>query len=161
MDQQAGHEGFMRRAIALARQVALEERIGGPFGAVVVRDGAIVGEGVARIAVEHDPTWHAEVAAIRDACRRLATHDLSGCTLYTSCECCAMCHAACWRAKIDAIYYASTVADLQTYGRPGDLRPRGQFVLPAPERYLPVRQLLREEMVAVWQAFQAQGGRMP
>ncbi len=155
------HAGLMRRAIALARQVALEERIGGPFGAVIARDGAIVGEGVARIAVEHDPTWHAEMAAIRDASRRLGTHVLAGCVMYTSCECCAMCHAAAWRAKLGGIYYAATVEDLQQYGRPGDLQPRGQFVLPAPGRYLPVRPLLREEMVPVWQAFQAAAGTMP
>jgi guanine deaminase len=159
--EQANHEAFMRRAIALARQGALVERIGGPFGAVVVRDGEIVGEGCERIVPEHDPTWHAEVAAIRAACRRLATPDLSGCVLYTSCECCPMCHAACWRARVDRIYYAATADDIQTYGRPGSTRPRGQFVLPDADRNLPVQQLLRDEMLEVWKAFQAQAGSLP
>jgi guanine deaminase len=159
--QQGNHEPFMRRAIALGRKAALEDRIGGPFGAVVVRDGEIVGEGHARIAVETDPTWHAEMAAIRDAARRLGTHDLSGCIMYTSCECCAMCHAACWRAKIARIYYSATVEDLQTYGRPGDTRPRGNFVLPQPERWMPVEQIMHDEMVEVWRAFQQQGDKMP
>ncbi len=154
--QQQAHEAFMRRAIALARQVALDEKIGGPFGAVVVRDGAIVGEGQARSAPECDPTWHAEIAAIRDACRRLRTTDLAGCTMYTSCECCAMCHAACWRAGVARIYYAGSAEDTETYMRGPRLRPRGQFVLPDADRHLPVQQLLRDEMLAVWRAYQAQ-----
>ncbi|HLH21909.1 MAG TPA: nucleoside deaminase [Chloroflexota bacterium] len=153
--EQPTHETFLRRAIALARQVALDEQIGGPFGAVIVRDGAIVGEGQARVEPECDPTWHAEMAAIRDACRRLGTPDLSGCTMYTSCECCAMCHAACWRAGIARIYYAGSVEDTETYAR-GHRRPRGQFVLPDAERHLPVYQLLRDEMLEVWRAYQAQ-----
>lgn len=155
--QQDQHEAFMRRAIALGRQVSLVERIGGPFGAVIVRDGQIVGEGSAHIVPEHDPTWHAEMAAIRDAGRRLGTHDLSGCIMYTSCECCPMCHAACWRARIARIYYAASVQDLATYGRPGETRPRGQFVLPDPERWMPVEQMLHDEMVEVWKAVRDQG----
>src|SRR6266542_3854006 len=79
---QVDHEKFMRRAIELARKTAVEDNAGGPFAAVVVRDGEIVGEGWNRVVAEHDPTWHGEVAAIRDACRRLGTHDLSGCDLY-------------------------------------------------------------------------------
>jgi tRNA(Arg) A34 adenosine deaminase TadA len=155
------HEALMRRAIALARQVALEERIGGPFGAVIVRDGEIVGEAGARVVPEHDLTWHAEMAAIRDACRRLGTHDISGCVMYTSCECCAMCHAAAWRARLAGIYYAATVDDIQTYGPPGDGKPRGQFVLPDAERHLPKRQVLRDEMVEIWKAYQALSAPRP
>jgi guanine deaminase len=158
MEQQT-HEAFLRRAIALGREVALEERIGGPFGAVIVRNGEIVGEGQARIVPERDPTWHAEIAAIRDACRRLGTHDLSGCVVYTSCECCPMCHAACWRAGVAQIYYAGTADDTATYTGSNDARPRGQFVLPDAERNLPVHQLLREEMLEVWRAYQAQSGQ--
>jgi guanine deaminase len=154
--EQPSHETFMRRAIKLARQVGVEEKVGGPFGAVVVRDGAIVGEGQARSVPECDPTWHAEMAAIRDACRRLQTVELTGCTMYTSCECCAMCHAACWRARIARIYYAGSVEDTETYSGPNQLRPRGEFVLPDADQHLPVQQLLRNEMLAVWQAYQAQ-----
>jgi tRNA(Arg) A34 adenosine deaminase TadA len=160
MEQQP-HETFLRRAITLGRQVALEEKIAGPFGAVIVRDGAIVGEGQARSEPEHDPTWHAEIAAIRDACRRLKTTDLSGCTLYTSCECCAMCHAACWRARVSRIYYAGSAEDTETYTGRNHVRPRGQFVLPDADRNLPMQQLLRDEMLEVWRAYQALAGASP
>jgi len=83
-------ETFMRRAIALSEQ-ALGEAGAGPFAAVIVRDGAIVGEGINRSRAKHDPTSHGEVEAIRDACGRLKTVDLSGCDLYTTCEPCTMC----------------------------------------------------------------------
>jgi tRNA(Arg) A34 adenosine deaminase TadA len=155
MEQQP-HEEFMRRAIELGRAVALDERIGGPFGAVVVRDGTIVGEGQARGAAEHDPTWHAELAAIRDASRRLQTISLAGCIMYTSCECCAMCHAACWRAGIARIYYAGSVEDTETYIRGPRLQPRGEFVLPDADQHLPVTEFLRAEMLEVWRAYAAQ-----
>ena len=158
MEQQS-HEAFLRRAIALARAVAIDEKIGGPFGSVVVRDGQIVGEGQARVGPECDPTWHAEMAAIREACRRLGTPDLSGCTIYTSCECCAMCHAACWRANLAQIYYAGTVDDTETYTGSNYSRPRGRFILDDAEHNLPAHNLLREEMVEVWKAYQAQSGQ--
>ena len=127
--KQANHEAFVRRAIALAGQGALVERVRGPFGAVVVRHGEIVGEGCERAVPEHDPTWHAEVAAIRAACRRLATPDLSGCVLHTCCERCPMCHAACWRARLDRMYYAATTDNIQTYTAVRGLRARAAWPL--------------------------------
>ncbi len=72
-----------------------------------------------------------------------------------------MCHAACWRARLDRICYAATADDTKTYGRPGAARPRGQFVLPDADRNLPVQQRLRDEMLEVWRAFQAQAGSLP
>lgn len=97
-------ETFMSEAVALARR-ALDDD-GGPFGAVVVREGEIVGRGRNRVLALSDPTAHAEVLAIRDACRRLGTHDLSGCTVYTSCEPCPMCLGALLWARVDRIVYA-------------------------------------------------------
>lgn len=106
---------FMRRAIALSRD-ALSTPGAAPFGAVVVKDGAIVGEGMNRVVADHDPTSHGEVEAIRDAGRRLGTWDLSGCELYTSCEPCEMCVASIFWAKIDRMYYAATLADCDAIG---------------------------------------------
>ncbi|QNK71192.1 nucleoside deaminase [Variovorax sp. PAMC26660] len=100
---------FMQRALALSAQ-ALQARGTEPFGAVVVKDGVIVGEGFNHSVAHHDPTSHGEVEAIRDACRKLGTVDLSGCELYTSCEPCAMCVAAMHIAGIGKLYYAATLA---------------------------------------------------
>ncbi|MCA0920369.1 nucleoside deaminase [Pseudooceanicola nanhaiensis] len=97
---------FMRRAIEISRQ-ALDQPGTEPFGAVIVRDGKIVGEGINRSLMNHDPTSHGETEAIRDACRNLETVDLRGCTLYSSCEPCALCVAAMNIAGITALYYAA------------------------------------------------------
>jgi tRNA(Arg) A34 adenosine deaminase TadA len=100
---------FMQRALALSAQ-ALHTPGTEPFGAVVVKDGAIVGEGFNHSVAHADPTSHGEVEAIRDACRRLGTVSLAGCTLYTSCEPCAMCVAAMHIAGIGQLYYAASLA---------------------------------------------------
>ena len=100
---------FMQRALALSAQ-ALQEPGTEPFGAVVVKDGVVVGEGFNHSVAHSDPTSHGEVEAIRDACRRLGTVDLSGCVLYTSCEPCAMCVAAMHIAGIARLYYAASLA---------------------------------------------------
>jgi guanine deaminase len=99
-------EDFMRRAITLARQ-NMEAGVGGPVGAVVVRDGQILGEGVNRVIPTNDPTAHAEIVAIRDACSRLGTYTLQGCTMYTSAESCPMCLGAILWARIDGVVYAA------------------------------------------------------
>jgi guanine deaminase len=101
---------FLLRAIALSAR-ALTEPGTQPFGAVVVRDGVVVGEGFNHSAAHHDPTSHGEVEAIRDACRRLETVDLSGCDLYASCEPCALCVAAMAIAGIRDLYYAASLAE--------------------------------------------------
>ena len=100
---------FMQRALALSAQ-ALQEPGTEPFGAVVVKDGVIVGEGFNHSVAHSDPTSHGEVEAIRDACRKLGTVNLSGCELYTSCEPCAMCVAAMHIAGIAKLYYAASLA---------------------------------------------------
>lgn len=106
---------FMRRAIALATQNVSTAR-GGPFGAVVVRDGKIAGEGVNSVTAANDPTAHAEVNAIRAAAKSLGTFLLAGCELYTSCEPCPMCLAAAYWARLDAIYYGASAADAARAG---------------------------------------------
>ena len=89
---------------------------GGPFGCVIVKDGVVVGRGHNRVLGHHDPTAHGEMEAIRDACARLGTHDLSGCDVYTTGEPCHMCLCACLWANIDKIYYGCTIADNDRIG---------------------------------------------
>jgi guanine deaminase len=103
------HQPFMQRALALSAQ-ALTESGTEPFGAVVAKNGAIVGEGFNHSVAHSDPTSHGEIEAIRDACRKLGTVDLAGCELYTSCEPCAMCVAAMHIAGIGKLYYAASLA---------------------------------------------------
>lgn len=157
---ESAHAEFMRQAIGLARHSALEDQTGSPFGCVIVREGQIVGSGVNQVPTSNDPTAHAEVVAIRDACRRLDTYVLAGCTLYATGEPCPMCYAAAWWARIDAIYYASTIQDALDYGAFDDKSIYEAITLPGPERACPARQLLREEMVEVWRAFAALPNRI-
>jgi tRNA(Arg) A34 adenosine deaminase TadA len=153
MDEEK-HKALMRRAIALGRKSGLEDLGGGPFGALIVRHGEIVGEGVSRVLIEHDATWHSEVAAIRDACRRLKTHDLSGCVMYASGEPCEMCAGAAQRARIERIYYAGPREDTIAYGYSS---PGGK---PRPGVPVPKEELLRDEMREVWKEFKTQVGHL-
>jgi len=145
----------MRQAIELARERAIVERVSSPFSCLVVRDGQVIGSGVNAVLSTNDPTAHGEIVAIRDACTRLATHELAGATLYTSSEPCPMCYAAAWWARIEAIYYASTIDDALTFGDFDDRPIYDAIALPGPEREVPAHELLREEMLEVWRAFQA------
>src|SRR3954465_1461729 len=105
----------MRRAIALSNE-QLTTGAGGPFGAVIARDGEIVAEGVNRVPTTNDPTAHAEIVAIRAACAALGTFTLAGCTIYASCEPCPMCLGAIYWARLDGLYYASDRADAAAIG---------------------------------------------
>ena len=110
---------YKQEFMALAAQEAdsnLQTNEGGPFGAVVIKDGEIIGRGHNRVLINHDPTCHAEIEAIRDACRNLNTHDLTGCTLYTSCYPCPMCLSAIIWANIKKIYYGNTAKDAADIG---------------------------------------------
>lgn len=107
-------EDFMREAIRLSIDNVRDG--GGPFGAVIVKDGEIISTGVNRVTASHDPTAHAEVSAIREACRKLGTFDLSGCEIYTSCEPCPMCLGAIYWAHIDRMYYGNNKNDAATAG---------------------------------------------
>lgn len=135
-------EELMRRAIRLAEESV--ERGGGPFGAVIARDGEIVAEAANRVTTDHDPTAHAEVRAIRMAAERLATHDLSGCEIYASCEPCPMCLGAIYWAHIDKVYYAGDRNDAARAGFDDDFIYR-ELELSPDKRHKPVETLLRDE----------------
>ena len=109
------HKKFMRIAIRLSEQ-NVSKALGGPFGAVIVKDGKIIAKSANKVTLKNDPTAHAEVSAIRLACRKLKTFDLSGCVIYTSCEPCPMCLSAIYWAHIDSIYYANTKKDAANIG---------------------------------------------
>lgn len=137
---------FMRYAIELSRRKMLE--IGAaPFAAVIVKDGKIVGEGVNTVLTDHDPTLHGEVAAIRDACKRLGTFDLSGCDIYTSCEPCEMCVAAIWWARLDRVFYANALVDTNHLMTIDGLTQ--DVTRPITQRSAPARQLMSAEAYAV------------
>ena len=150
-------EKFMRRAIELSTR-ALEQPGARPYGAVVVKDGRIVGEGLNQAAKNFDPTSHGEVEAIRDACRNLKTTDLSGADLYTSCEPCSVCVATMLMAGIGRMYYGAT---LEQSGRivprpPMPPRPeivRTQVGLPVEKREMPAEVKLGNEALAVLEAW--------
>ncbi len=137
------HETFMRMAIELSTQNVLQS-LGGPFGAVVVKDGKVIAKSANKVTSSNDPTAHAEVAAIRLACKKLKTFDLSGCIVYTSCEPCPMCLGALYWARVDTIYYGNTKADAAA------INFDDQFIYEELEktldqRKLPIKQLLRNE----------------
>ena len=141
---------FLRRAIVLAIQ-NVKINAGGPFAAVIVRDGKIVGEGVNTVTSANDPTAHGEVNAIRAACKTLRRFSLAGCELYTSCQPCPMCLAACYWARLDAIYYGASAADAARAGF-DDAFLYDEFRKDQSERTLPATQLLGNE---AWASFQA------
>ncbi|HVC47662.1 MAG TPA: nucleoside deaminase [Terracidiphilus sp.] len=141
---------FLRRAIELATGNVRSGR-GGPFAAVIVHDGRIVGEGVNTVTAANDPTAHGEVNAIRAACQALGTFTLAGCQLYTSCEPCPMCLAASYWARLDAIYYGAAAADAARAGF-DDAFLYDELRKDARERTLPSTQLLAEE---AWASFAA------
>ncbi|WP_019590664.1 nucleoside deaminase [Thioalkalivibrio sp. ALE20] len=147
---------FLREAIRLARESV--DVGGGPFGALVVRDGEIVGRGANRVIPWQDPTAHAEVAAIRDACRHLGDHRLYGATLYVSCEPCPMCRAAaCW-ARLDRVVHAASAADAAAAGF-DDERIRDELVAAPEARRLPLIRTLAEEGRAVFDYWERHANR--
>ena len=136
----------------------MEAGEGGPFGAVVVKDGQILGEGWNRVTSTCDPTAHAEVVAIRKACEQLGTFSLKGCEIYTSCEPCPMCLAAIYWARLDRIWYANGRADAAAIQFDDDWLYR-EVALPIPERSLATTELLREEALVVFQAWEAKADK--
>ncbi len=134
----------MRKAIELSIENIANG--GGPFGAVIARDGEIIATGVNRVTSEHDPTSHAEVNAIRNACRKLNTFDLAGCEIYTSCQPCPMCLGAIYWAHIDKIYYGNTKTDAKEIGF-DDSFIYDELVLPDSLRRLPAESMLSDEAI--------------
>lgn len=141
-------EAFMREAIALSRY-SVQSGKGGPFGAVVVKEGQIVAKGFNQVTSTNDPTAHAEVVAIREACRTLNTFQLHGCEVYTSCEPCPMCMGAIYWARPDRVYYGNTKLDAAQIHFDDDFIYH-EFERPLPERHLPMIQLLQEEAVVAF-----------
>jgi guanine deaminase len=143
----AERENFMRRAIQLARE-GMNSGAGGPFGAVIVRDGTIVGEGWNRVVGTNDPTAHGEITAIRDSCAKLGTFSLEGCEIHTTGQPCPMCLGAIHWARIRKIYYGFRIEDAAAIGF-DDTEFFRQMVLPADERLIPSEELCREESLAL------------
>jgi tRNA(Arg) A34 adenosine deaminase TadA len=154
------HERFLRRAIELAARAGLEYATGGPYGAVVVKDNKIVAEGMNRVLASHDPTWHGEIESIRLACITLQTHKLTGCTLYTISEPCAMCVAASFWAGIEHIYYSGTVEETASYA-PSHRALYEELRRPLDQRQLPLTRILPGEAVGVWKQFEARPHTTP
>lgn len=144
-------EEFMRRAIALAME-NVRTGSGGPFAAVIAKDGRMIAEGANRVTATNDPTAHAEVVAIRNACRRLGDFQLTGCDLYTTCEPCPMCLGAIYWARPARVFYACIAADAASAGF-DDAFIYEELNRRHADRRVPMHQLLREESLpifAVW-----------
>lgn len=142
----------MRRAIELSINSVKEG--GGPFGAVIARDGEIVAEGNNRVTINNDPTAHAEVNTIRNACAKLGVYDLEGCEIYTSCEPCPMCLGAIYWAHLDKIYYANDRKDAAKIGFDDDFIYK-EIALSPYRRQKPSEILLRDEAIKAFKMWQA------
>lgn len=163
------HDTFMRRALEIARQ-SLGDPGALPYAAVVVKDGVIVGEGLNRVDGRKDPTSHGEVEAIRDACARLGTIDLTGCDLYTTAEPCSMCVATMYLSGIQRLYYALAVPDSAAFmARLAARDPkwrrrisaddlRREVALPMHQRQMPAEAVLADEAQAVFEEFAGRQG---
>ena len=134
---------YMKRAIELAQQNALSAH-GGPFGAVIVRDGNVISEASNSVTPDNDPTAHAEVNAIRKACKKLNTFDLSGATLYTSCEPCPMCLSAAYWARVDRIVFGANREDAARAGFSDDFIYK-ELSLDPEQRSIPIESILEKE----------------
>jgi guanine deaminase len=150
---------FMRRAIALALE-SVRSGNGGPFGALIVKDRHILAEGTNRVTSANDPTAHAEVVAIREACRLLGNFQLSGCELYTTCEPCPMCLGAIYWARPARVFYAGTAADAAAAGF-DDAFIYDELKHPPAARRVPMTQLLRDESLAIFSAWKQQENKTP
>lgn len=151
------HEEFMKRAIELSRESVLSG--GGPFGAVVVKDGKIVGEGMNRVTVHNDPTAHGEIVAIRNACQNLKSFQLEGCTIYTSTEPCPMCLGAIYWARPEAVYYGNTKEDA------ADIDFDDHFIYQELEktmenRKIPFIQMMRDQAIDVFKFWKEKGDKV-
>lgn len=138
----------MKQAVELSA-TALEKYEGGPFGCVIVKDGKVIGKGNNKVLLNNDPTAHAEVVAIRDACTHLQANTLEGCELYTSCEPCPMCLAAIYWARISKVYYGNTAADAARIGF-DDENIGFELNKPISERSLPMENIGRNDAIKVF-----------
>ncbi len=153
-----GNPVFMQQAITLATENVLSGR-GGPFGAVIVRDGKVIATGANQVTATNDPTAHAEVVAIRNACAMLAAFELHGCHIYTSCEPCPMCLAAIYWARCEAIFFGNTAADAADAGF-DDSMLYHEIPRPHAERTMPITRLLHDEAISSFEAWKAHESRI-
>src|SRR5262245_15246568 len=150
---------FMREAIRLSIDMMRRDQ-GGPFGAVVVRGDKIVGRGSNKVTSTNDPTAHAEIVAIRDACKRLKTFQLDDCELYTSCEPCPMCLSAVYWARFKRVFYANTREDAARIAFDDAFIYR-EVALPIRRRKIPMKQLLHAEGIKAFVEWQHKADKIP
>lgn len=141
----------MRRAIELSME-NVQSNKGGPFGAVVVKNGNVIGEGANQVLTTNDPSAHAEVVAIREACRKLNSFQLPGCEIYSSCEPCPMCMGLIYWARPDRLYYANTAADAASVGFDDAFIYR-ELAIPPENRSLKMKQMMRDEALIAFVAW--------
>ena len=153
-----GNPIFMQQAISLATENVLSGR-GGPFGAVVVRNGEAIATGVNQVTATNDPTAHAEIGAIRNACTLLGSFTLQGCEIYTSCEPCPMCLAAIYWARLGGIFYGNTAQEAADAGFDDAFLYR-EVALPLGERSIPTYNMLRDEAISSFNAWREYAGRI-
>lgn len=148
---------WMRRAIDLSIENVANG--GGPFGAVIVKDGKLIAEGTNRVTANCDPTAHAEVSAIREACQKVGSFKLDGCEIYTSCEPCPMCLSAIYWAGISRIYYGNTKQDAESINF-GDKFIYDEIAKPYEERSIPMTPLMRSDAQKAFRAWQEKEDKM-
>ncbi|MBR3898134.1 MAG: nucleoside deaminase [Bacilli bacterium] len=151
-------DNFMKEAIDCSRDNIYNNH-GGPFGACVVKDGKIIGKGSNMVLINNDPTAHAEVVAIRDACKNIGSHDLTGCTLYTSCYPCPMCLSAIIWSNIKDVYYANTSEDAEKIGF-RDKMIYDYLKSNMDENLLSFKQIDRDEAIKVFEEFREKDNRI-
>ncbi len=152
------HSYFLKRAIQLAEE-GMDKGSGGPFGAVIVKNGEIIAESSNRVTSTNDPTAHAEVAAIRQACEKLENFQLEDCILYTSCEPCPMCLGAIYWARPNKVYYALSREDAAKIGF-DDQFVYDEIALKMEQRKIPFINMMREEGLPVFQKWEAKGDKI-
>jgi tRNA(Arg) A34 adenosine deaminase TadA len=150
---------FMKEAIDMARENVTRVN-GGPFGAIVVKNGEVIGRGINQVTNLNDPTAHAEIVAIRDACQTLNSFSLEGCEIYSSCEPCPMCLGSIYWAGVSKLYYAATKHDAEKAGF-RDARIYKEFALPKDQRRLPTIQLMHKEATAVFDEWGTSENKIP
>lgn len=146
-------EDFMKRAIELSEKASMIEKSGGVFGAVIVKDGKVIAEGYNQVIKHNDPTWHAEMQAIREACKKMGSPHLKGCVLYTSAEPCPMCLCASYWAHLDHIYTGARIEDALKYGDFKDIDFYEEMKKNPKDRRIKFTELLRDDAVEVWKRF--------
>ncbi len=146
-------EKWMNKAVLLSEK-GMENNHGGPFGAVIVKEGKVIGKGNNKVTSKNDPTAHAEIVAIREACGVLNTYDLSGCEIYSSCEPCPMCLSAIYWARIGKVYFANSREDAAAIGF-DDAHIYDEVAKPIAERAIEMKQMASEAAKAVFQKWQA------